>query len=153
MSMVEVANELSEYADFLVASQDDVPDLSFPYQKLLKLFQRRLPTAKICEELPGQYAAAYQDYIVNRQTNINHVTLSSIRLERVEPLVRSLCRLTQALLEEADNPDVRNAILEARRDAKDFVSGLYVDLCDFCESLQDELCCAGISDGELVEAC
>src|SRR5207244_3475932 len=35
MSMVEVACELQDYVEFLVASQEEVPDFSFPYDKLL----------------------------------------------------------------------------------------------------------------------
>ena len=36
MSMVELASELPSCADFMVASQEDVPDVSFPYLKILE---------------------------------------------------------------------------------------------------------------------
>src|SRR5262249_55482666 len=116
-------------------------------------FQGRHTTAQICNGLPGQYAVAYQDYIVNRQTNANHVTLTSISLEHIKPLVKSLGALTKGLLAAVRSPEKRTAILEARRNPKDFVSGLYVDLCDFCERLEDELCCVEVNDQELLDAC
>ena len=40
MSMFEMACELKGRATYMVASQDDVPDASFPYDKLVKLFRK-----------------------------------------------------------------------------------------------------------------
>ncbi len=46
MSMIELASELQAYADFMIASQEEVPDASFPYEDLLKLRLRTLPSLR-----------------------------------------------------------------------------------------------------------
>ena len=36
MSMVELASTLQDYVKFMIASQEEVPDVSFPYQRILE---------------------------------------------------------------------------------------------------------------------
>jgi Clostripain family len=53
MSMCEIAYELQGQAEFLVASQEEVPDPSFPYNTLVKRFCRGLDTKKLCQDGVG----------------------------------------------------------------------------------------------------
>lgn len=80
MGMAEVACEVSEYVDYMVASQDEVPDASFPYDKMLLRFRKSKDNvAEICQQGPRDYKSTYQDYIFTAGTAVKPVTLSSVR--------------------------------------------------------------------------
>jgi Clostripain family len=152
MSTVEVACELPLYAKFLVASQEEVPDFSFPYERLLRLFKEK-QIAALCREIPGRYIDAYRDYILTKQTKMASITLSSIRLENVPKVTEPFNRLAEQLLYAVRDETRRQAIIDARASSKGFVAGLYTDLCDFCEQLRSQLCFDNICDSALVSAC
>ncbi len=63
MSMIELASELQECAHFMIASQEDVPDASFPYEDLIpdSRNSRRIQV-EICKEVPKVYTKSFQDY-------------------------------------------------------------------------------------------
>jgi hypothetical protein len=139
MSTFEYAYELKDLADFMVASQEEVSDLSFPYDMLLKLFSAYgSDVEKLCELSVKAYAVAYQDAITDFQTGMRPITLSALRLKALaEPvgLAGQLESLVGKLREAARTDDGAKAILGARSDSQGFVGGLFVDLCDFCDKL------------------
>ena len=150
MSLVELASELNDCGDFLIASQEDVPDASFPYdQFLLKLqgFDRN-DVEGVSTAIPRLYAEAYQDYVIAPGTGMKEVTLSSLRLKNINTVTEPLSRLAAALLSSASDPVIRKAILAARKAARDFALGLFVDLRDFCLQLS-----VNLDEGELRSAC
>ena len=135
MSMVELACELRKYAEFMVASQEEVPDFSFPYDKLLTLGPAKVrdEIAGVCREIPGRYIAAYRDFILTKATQTKSITLSSLSLKDVGAVTNLLGQLAHACM--AADEATRRAIIEARANSKDFVLGLYVDVLDFCEQV------------------
>ncbi len=135
MGLLEMACELGKFADFMVASQEEVPDFSFPYDKLLKLGPAKVPDeiAKICREIPGRYIEAYRDYILTQATQTKSITLSSLSLQDSGVVTKLLGDLVCAF--KAADEATRRAIIGARANSKDFVFGLYVDVADFCEQL------------------
>jgi len=142
MSMVEVGTELHGSVDFMVASQDDVPDASFPYAKILsKLRERDIGSdvRKVCQAIPPLYGQMFQDYIATPNTGVKGITLSSLSLKKIGEIVDPLKRLSTALLTASSNVVLRKKILLARQHAPDFVFGLLVDLCEFCRCLKEEL--------------
>jgi hypothetical protein len=136
MSMFEVAYEVRGLVDYMVASQEEVPDLSFPYDTLVGLFREK---GDKVEELlrKGVYAyvEAYQDYVSNEVTRMKQATLSALRLKRGNHLESALRSLACAFQEAKGEPSLPALLIEAREGARDFVSGLYVDLVDFSEKL------------------
>ena len=134
MSLVELAGELSDCADFLIASQEDVPDASFPYDQILLKLQHydRNDVAGISTAIPQLYAQAYQDYVIAPGTGMKEITLTSLRLEKISTVMAPLSRLAKALLSSSSDPVIRKTILAARKAARDFALGLFVDLRDFC---------------------
>jgi len=157
MSMVEVASELEGSVDFMVASQDDVPDASFPYAKiLLELRKRHIgnDVKKVCCTIPPLYGQVFEDYIATPNTGVKGITLSSLSLDKIsETLVEPLTRLSTDLLRASSNTVLRKKILSARQHAQDFVFGLLVDLCEFCRCLKDELDESSAESKELRLAC
>ena len=150
MSLVELASELSDCGDFLIASQEDVPDASFPYDQFLSKLQRfdRDDVEGISTAIPQLYAQAYQDYVITPGTGMREITLTSLRLNQIATVTEPLSRLAKALLSSSSDPVIRKTILEARKAARDFALGLFVDLRDFC--LQASV---NLDDSELRSAC
>ncbi|HEY6352063.1 MAG TPA: clostripain-related cysteine peptidase [Candidatus Angelobacter sp.] len=156
MSMIELMYEISSYTTFLIASQDEVPDFSFPYGSLLQAFGQTKTDPQIidmCKKIPGLYSTAYADYILTQETRMASLTLASASLKNVTSITQPLKGLATQLLSAIDDPQKRQAIIAARANSKGFVAGLYTDLCDFCEQLRSQLCSADLCDDALVEAC
>jgi len=146
MSMFEMADELKGLADYMVASQDEVPDLSFPYDSLVELFRRCGGDARLLlREGVEAYVATYQNCVCNNTTEMNPVTLCALDLNNCgtseEPgvLAKALRSLACALLKAKDDGGLADVLIEARGKSKDYAGGLYVDLYDFCENLNGRL--------------
>jgi len=156
MSMIEFAYEIREHVDFMVASQEDVPDVSFPYAKILKdLKDKKKNYLKDLKEkpdyqypnearefaklIPQLYEEAFHDYIASANTGVKGITLASLDLQKIDQIKNPLTKLSTALGRSIDNPVLRKKVLQARIDARDFVFGILVDLVDFCSCLQEQL--------------
>lgn len=156
MSMIELMYEICDYTKFLIASQDEVPDFSFPYDKLVHAFGQTKTPDKIidmCKKIPGLYSTAYADYILTQETRMASLTLTSVSLDNVKNITTPLNGLAAQLLSAIDDPQKRQAIIAARANSKGFVAGLYTDLCDFCDQLRSQLCSADLCDYALIQAC
>lgn len=137
MSMFEIAYEIRDQVEFMVASQEEVPDPSFPYDSIVQKFRHQgTNLAGLCSDGVYAYVHAYQDYICNAATGMKRVTLSALRLNDCEPLRKALERLACALWNAKEDPGLPALLVEARQCARDFAGGLYVDLYDFCKKLQ-----------------
>jgi cysteine peptidase C11 family protein len=135
MSMVEVACELKGLADCMLASQEEVPDSSFPYPELMSHFAGYALPSEICQMSVSDYVRAYQDCIYNEATGMHPVTLAGISLDEVKMTnVQTALRSFVAELISAQGPAVK-AIFHARKETKSFAGGLFVDLHDFCDKL------------------
>jgi len=144
MSMVEVAFELQDYADFMIASQDDVPDQSFPYEAILSRLKaqgrQKDGAREACRMIPADYKDSFQDYFPAPGPAETSITLSSLNLQSVENVTVPLDRLAAALrglaFEGNASQEARRAIISARSASRSFVLGLFVDLYDFCQNLE-----------------
>lgn len=136
MSMVEAAAELQGYASFMIASQDDVPDQSFPYDKILDRLRQTSEAREACRKIPQDYKDAFRDYFRAPGPAVTKITLSSLNLQRIDDFTGLLGKLSNELRRLAyASQDARKAIIDARSASRDFVLGLYVDIFDFCENL------------------
>ncbi len=57
MQSIEVVTELKPYADYIIASQDEVPLSGFPYQDILPVFNQDI--GSIVQQIPFLYTASY----------------------------------------------------------------------------------------------
>jgi hypothetical protein len=156
MSMVELASELAGCADFMVASQEDVPDASFPYEKiLLELRNHGIGNnvREVCKKIPELYSVAFEDYVATPNTGVKGITLSSLDLGKTHDITEALKILARALSAASSELSLRMLVLAARKKAQDFVFGLLVDLYDFCECLEVELKQAHHNSPNLLSAC
>jgi hypothetical protein len=137
MSMFEVAYELREKAHYMVASQEEVPDLSFHYNKLVPVFRKYGGNVEtLLKAGVYKYVRTYDDYLCNSTTGMKRVTLSALRLSQCNALKDALYKLAHALRDARDESGLPPVLMEAREYARDFAGGLYIDLFDFCRKLQ-----------------
>ena len=144
MSMVELASELPSCAKFMVASQEDVPDVSFPYLKILDGLKeaaggKKMEGEEVSKAIADLYQRAYRDYISAPGSGVRAITLSSLNLNQVSTVTGPLTDLAKELLNSSNDANMRKAILKARSESRSFVFGLFVDLFNFCERLKAQL--------------
>jgi len=140
MSMVEVASALQGYAQYMIASQDEVPDVSFPYARIAEGLKGRGGDAKkVAELIPQIYVESFRDYLVTRRNGVKEIMLSSLDLDSVENVTGPVSNLADILLRAVADENLSNAIVDARKISRDFVLGLFVDIYDFCEKLPASL--------------
>src|SRR5262249_51187583 len=142
--------------DFMIASQEDVPDASFPYEKILQDLRDEQVSGdvkKVCERIPHLYKLAFRDYITTPNTGLKGITLASLNLQQTNAIADSLARLGSALLDASYDPTTRKLVLTARQNSKDYVFGILVDLDDFCECLEEAFAYKGITNSSLQSAC
>lgn len=151
MCMAELASELGDYVQFMVASQEDVPDMSFPYATILPRLRTLDSAEDTSKMIPDVYGRSYGDYIATPRTGVRAVTLSAIALDkkRMDDVITPLTSLAGLLLELSKNEDARGQILAARQKSQGFVLGLFVDLVDLCQKLR----ASNISSEELRKTC
>jgi len=154
MSMAELATELGEHVQFMVASQDDVPDQSFPYQDILRRLKQPANAndpGKASAMIPEAYREAYLDYIATPRTGFRAITLSNVDLDKdkMGRVTAALTKLARVLLELSKNENARGKILDAREKAQGFVFGLFVDIVDLCDGLE----ASKIDSADLKSAC
>lgn len=157
MSMIELAYEIRGYAEFMVASQEEVPDLSFPYDTLVAQFRNAKSAEALCKDGVRDYVLAYQDYICNVDTGAKKVMLSAVRLGKLDDLSEALKELADALYKSRTEPGLPVLLITARQNSKGFAGGLYVDIFNFCDNLRGALrSCNQICDSftnDLEQAC
>lgn len=153
-SLAEIAAEVRAYANVLVASQEDVPDMSFPYGSLLQLF-RATPNQvqEICKTAVNNYLVNYQDYVFGANTGTSKVSLSAVDLTNLTTITQPVKDLAAALLYATGNDKLSSLVLEARQASHGFVAGLFVDLVDFCEEMLNQLTGNSIKNQDLETAC
>jgi hypothetical protein len=142
MSVFEMAYELRGVAEYMVASQEEIPDASFPYDCLVELFRKcgkdKDPTLLLKEGVQA-YVSAYQDCICNTDTGMKPVTLSALRLGNCDKLRAPVDSLAGALLKAKKEADLPDLLIKARSSSQDYAAGLYVDLYEFCSKLSKSL--------------
>ena len=136
MSMIEVASALQGCVRFMIASQDEVPDVSFPYGRILnELRGHGKDPEEVCRLIPKIYLQSFRDYLVSSRSGVHEIMLSSLNLENLKTITGPVSHLADLLLRSVEDKDLANAIVQSRHAAHDFVLGVFVDLYDFCEKL------------------
>jgi hypothetical protein len=137
MSMAEIAQQVSGSVGLMVASEEVIPDKSWPYSRIL---QKLVEAAQAGPVQPEELAKLIVDeYISCYQASDDPVTLSACRLERIDDLARGLDELGRALTNLMEDETLRRVVSKARRETQMFLFREYIDLFDFCERLLETL--------------
>ena len=136
MAMAEICCQVDASVDYLVASQDVVPDESWPYNTILKLLVANAEEAT-AEDLAR---VIVWKFVYSFGQKKKFVTQSICQLGRNNEAVTAdftsaVARLVDALRSEMTDPETRWATLIARAQAQSFYMRDFVDLYDFCALL------------------
>jgi len=135
MSLIEVADQLTDATDYVVASEQPVPFTGFPYNLML---QRLAANPSVSS---GEYAHGIADdyYTYNAQSNNKSgLSITAIDESELRPLVSSLDSLSITLIANMAEfyPDVKDARAVAQHEVWG-INGVfwYVDLHRFADQL------------------
>ncbi len=121
MQMAELLYEVKDQADFVVASEEVVPGLGFPYDAMLRHFASG---ARSGEELAMSMVRAYDGFY---STKGKKVTLSSVRMSALPEFMSAFEAWTGALRASDKKPQIKKQVHSAKaytdkdnRDLADF---------------------------------
>lgn len=134
MAMVEVAYQLRENADYLIASEEVEPMPGWEYTSLLQLLNRnpRIPPADLARQIVQLYGESYA-------SSAAEITQSAIALGQLEPLAQALRRFVAAVEENWRADAVYGAMERAKLYTLAFEDSDYRDLYDFMQRVQRHL--------------
>jgi len=149
MGMIEVATQLKDCANFLVASEEVEPGTGWNYQKVLTPFknfsQKWNPSDWSHNELtPEQFAKQMvKAYRQEYDSILAEYTQSAINLSELKILEKNVNNIALILLEMLkENPGTLNTLKKIRRNPSQtttFGTTNYVDLLHFYKSLKSKL--------------
>ncbi len=131
MAMIEIAYQLREHVEFIVASENVVPaDKGWPYDAMLtKLaLQPQIAPRELACAIVDMFAGSYNG-------STQPVTLSALDLRAVEDTVRAIDALSRELIDRCVN-GVKEKVMFARRRAQSFGNPDYIDIVSFCKELR-----------------
>jgi hypothetical protein len=131
MAMIEIAYQLRDRVEYIVASENVVPaDSGWPYDAILRTLTMRPHIT------PQEIACAIVDGFSGSYNGSDQpVTLSALRVSGVVAAVAAVDNLSRELIAACVNGE-RDKILLARRYTQAFGNPDYIDLASFCDELQ-----------------
>ena len=134
MGMLEVGYQVRACVNYLVATEDTIPDDGWPYDRI---FARLVE----CPDLSPEDLAAtiVREYLIHYRELEKDVTKSACNLNQSRPLINALKELATDLTKKLSDDNLCVAVLGARATAQNFYLKDYVDLYDFCSKLE-KLC-------------
>ena len=131
MGTVSVAYELRDYVSILVASEDAIPVLGFPYDTVI---------ADLCDN-PTQNITIFASNIVDlfyASLSFYTIQLSAVNLTAIEPdFYPSFANFAQNLYTNLDF-GIKNELYTARLASEEFYDRDFIDLYDFAQETKKE---------------
>ena len=126
MAMTEVAYQIKDYADILVASEENEPGDGWPYDTILAhLVANPLVSPKqLAADIVDKYIYSYPSY---------DVTQSAIDLSYMDDLAGQLSSMADAI--RSDTLTSKNAYLSAAYSSQYYGDPDFIDLYDFCSKV------------------
>jgi len=135
MSMVEVAYQIRDVAEYTVGSEETEPGDGWPYDRILKALSAKpdMTPEDLSKTIVNQYLASYGAG--------DNVTQSAMRLPGLKPLAGAVDGLGRALKSALADSGKRSAILTARAQVQEYSRPYddYCDLLDLCALMEKNL--------------
>lgn len=132
MGMIEVGYQIRDYVEYMVASEDPIPNEGWPYCRILKRLTEcpGMTPEQLARIITREYLCFYLE---KGKDSVYSVT----KLENMESLVKSLSQLAEALIEKLnkDDSNIRAEVFAARAKTQHYFIDDYVDLHHFCWNL------------------
>jgi hypothetical protein len=134
MSMVEVCWALRGKVHAVVASEGPVPNVGWPFHRILEALQCREVAGPRClaNALVNSYLEYYSDFVIAGES----VDLSACDLTAADELFQAIALLADVLRTKLISKGVQDALVLAHWKAQSYKQEQYVDLWDFCDLLQ-----------------
>ena len=126
MAMTEVAYQIKDYADILVASEENEPGDGWPYDTILAQLVANplMPTEQLAKDIVNKYIYFYSSY---------NVTQSAIDLSYMDTLTSQLSNLAWAIM--ADSLTLKSKYILASVSSQYYGDPDFIDLYDFCNKV------------------
>lgn len=134
MATAEVSYQVRDSVNYLVGSEETIPDDSWPYDRIFTRLKANsdMSPAQLSVAAAREYTLAYKDK--GKQVAISACDL---REEQIDPLIITVTKLAKALIEKVEDPDVGWAVMLSRAMVQSFYIKDYIDLYDYCRLLQE----------------
>jgi hypothetical protein len=134
MAMTEVAYQIKDYADIMVASEENEPGDGWPYDTILAqlVANPTIPPAQLAGSIVDEYISYYSSYSLD-------ITQSAIDLSYMDTLVGQLSSLAETIKGDSTTPT--NKYITAAYNSQYYSQSPYssekefIDLYDFCNKL------------------
>ncbi|MFX1532753.1 MAG: clostripain-related cysteine peptidase [Promethearchaeota archaeon] len=132
MGMVEVAYEWKDLADYLIFSEETIPEDGFPYDDLLGNLEAdpTMTPAEFCDVVVQAYADSYNG---GSQGSATESTLSAVDASKIDELATAIDELAAVFL---SNNTYTGKASKARYKTESFSYPENIDLGDFIKELQ-----------------
>jgi len=126
MAMTEVAYQIKDYADILVASEENEPGDGWPYDTILaQLVSNPLMSPKqLAADIVDKYIFSYPSY---------EVTQSAVDLSYIDALASQLSSMALAIMSDTLTP--KNIYINAAYSSQYYGDPDFIDLYDFCSKV------------------
>ncbi|GAG72110.1 unnamed protein product [marine sediment metagenome] len=126
MAMTEVAYQIKDYADILVASEENEPGDGWPYDTILaQLVSNPLMSpVQLAADIVDKYIFSYPSY---------EVTQSAVDLSYIDALAGQLSGMAFAIMSDTLTP--KNIYINAAYSSQYYGDPDFIDLYDFCSKV------------------
>jgi len=126
MAMVEVAYQVKDYADILVASEENEPGDGWPYDTILAqlIANPTMSSTQLATDIVDKYIYSY---------SYNDVTQSAIDLSYIDTLATQLSNFALAIMSDTLTPSIN--YMEAAYSSQYYGDPDFIDLYDFCSNV------------------
>jgi hypothetical protein len=126
MAMTEVAYQIKDYADILVASEESEPNDGWPYDTILTQLAANptMSSTQLAADIVDKYIYSYYSY---------NVTQSAIDLSYMDTLTSQLSNLALAIM--VDSITLKSKYILASVSSQHYVDPDFIDLYDFCSKV------------------
>jgi hypothetical protein len=140
MSMVEVAYQMRDVAEYSVGSEESEPGEGWPYDRILKALAAKptMPPDELSKTIVSEYLASYKAG--------DSVTQSAVKHAGLKPLAAAVNGLAKALGNILADAASRTALINARAQVQEYSRPYddYCDLLDLCALLETKLSEPGV---------
>ena len=128
MAMTEVAYQIKDYADILVASEESEPNDGWPYDTILGELAGNptMSSEQFAIDIVNEYIYSYP---------FEEVTQSAIDLSYIDSLASQLSNLALAIMDDSLTP--KGVYIDAACSSQYYGDPDFIDLYDFCDKIFD----------------
>jgi hypothetical protein len=137
MGTIEVAYQVRDHVNYMVASEETEPNDGCPYDMILTELAASpsMSPAQLASTIVTKYVSSYTDGLPNPE-DAPHVTSAAFNLTKVDEAAVAVSQLAEAIIGDFNNSG--GAVREAWEQAETF-SGDFVDLYNFTQLLKDKV--------------